>query len=89
MTRAWDLTPYLTQLESIDGSRKLVNKPRNIKKYRYYILKILAADNFPGKRIKFVGYKNTSPWPARGKCKIADLGLRGYNQGYAGFISIR
>ena len=89
LTRAWDLTPYLTQLESIDGSRKLVNKPRNIKKYRYYILKILAADNFPGKRIKFVGYKNTSPWPARGKCKIADLGLRGYNQGYAGFISIR
>jgi phage-related protein len=89
LTRQWDLTPYLTQVENIGGGPAKFYTNRKVKKYRYYILKILAADNFPGKRVKFRGYKKTFPWPDRGKCKIADLGFRGYNQHYAGFISVR
>jgi hypothetical protein len=96
LTRQWDLTPYLTQIEGSGGqSNRFVS--RKIKKYRYYILKILAADNFPGEMRKKYStlypaatLKTSFPFPSEdGKCKVADIGFRGYNKHYAGFISIR
>ena len=96
LTRQWDLTPYLTVVEG-SGGRGIRVVSRKIKKYRYYILKIIAADNFPGEMRKKTSsaypeakLKASYPFPSEdGKCKIADIGFRGYNKHYAGFISIR
>ena len=70
-----------------------VHDTQRRKKYRYYILKIFSADNFPLSldAQKVEGGQKRYAIRARsgGKCKIADFGLRGYNKNYAGFISTR
>ena len=75
-----------------------VHNTERRKKYRYYILKIFSADNFPLERLSStadVDYGENrgdlAVIRARsgGKCKIADFGLRGYNKNYAGFIGTR
>jgi len=77
---------------------ELVHNAERRKKYRYYILKIFSADNFPLERLSStadVDYGENrgdlAVIRARsgGKCKIADFGLRGYNKNYAGFIGTR
>ena len=107
-TRRYTISPVYKATNVVDnknaegeaGSIKfnLEQDTSSRKKFRYYILKIFSADNFPMSVVEYNGgaggfkilekavYLSATK---NGKCKIADFGLRGSNRNFAGFISDR
>jgi len=89
-----DLTTKDISVPGLIRSYPIVNATA----YRYYRLKIIRADKQSGYGRETVPNDHTQPdigYGAKGlfgrhaNCRIADFGLRGKNNSYAGFVSIR